>query len=133
MNSYFPNRLYQLRKERKETQEDLAKMFDMTRATLSAYEHGKIIPPYNKVVTLAGHFGVSVDYLLGQTDVRNAPEDTPSEKPVVDVMKVLRTLKSDVKDYSKICYLNGKKISDNERFNVSEIVESIIKILEKIQ
>lgn len=133
MNSYFPFRLYQLRKEKGETQEELAKMFDMTRATLSAYEKGKIIPPYKKVVTLAEHFGVSVDYLLGQTDMRNSPENTPSDKDCVDVIEVLRTLEADVKDKSKICYLNGNKILERNRYDVDEVIKSIITILEKMQ
>ena len=133
MNAYFPSRLYQLRKERGETQGEIGKMFGMTRANVSAYEKGKSIPPYDKVVVLAHHFGVSVDYLLGQSDKRNAPEEEPSEEKTVDVMQTLRILKSDVKDRNKRCYLNGKRLSDNERQDVCEVIGSIIKIMEKMQ
>jgi len=133
MNAYFPSRLYQLRKERGETQSEIGKMFGMTRANVSAYEKGKSIPPYDKVVVLAHHFGVSVDYLLGQTDKRNAPEDETSEQETIDVMQSLRTLKADVKDKSKKVYLNGKRISLTERQDVCEIIDSIIKIVEKMQ
>lgn len=133
MNAYFPSRLYQLRKERGETQSEIGKMFGMTRANVSAYEKGKSIPPYDKVVVLAHHFGVSVDYLLGQTDKRNAPEDETSEQETIDVMQSLRTLKADVKDKSKRVYLNGKRISLTERQDVCEIIDSIIKIVEKMQ
>lgn len=108
-------------------------MFGMTRANVSAYEKGKSIPPYDKVVVLAHHFGVSVDYLLGQTDKRNAPEDETSEQETIDVMQSLRTLKADVKDKSKKVYLNGKRISLTERQDVCEIIDSIIKIVEKMQ
>lgn len=133
MNAYFPSRLFQLRKERGETQTEIGNMFGMTRANVSAYEKGKSIPPYDKVVVLAHHFGVSVDYLLGQTDKRNAPEEEPSEEKTIDVMQSLRILKSDVKDKSKRCYMNGRKIADAERQDIIEVINSIIKIMEKMQ
>lgn len=133
MNRLFPFRLKQLRLEYKETQQELANMFGLTRATLSAYEKSKIIPPYDKVVKLANHFNVSVDYLLGQSDNRNAPMDTPSDAPTIDVIEVLRTLKSDVKDKQKRCYINGKWLSSENRQDVSIVIESIITILEKMQ
>lgn len=132
MNAIFPYRLYYLRKEHKETQEELARLFGVKRATISAYEKGKITPPYDKVAELAHHFGVTADYLLGNSDQRKAPENTPSEKPTVDVMDSLRTLKSDARDRNKDCYMNGRKLSENDRENVAVVLDSIIRIVEKM-
>ena len=48
-----------------------------TKATLSRYENSKRIPNIEFVEELAKIFDVSVDYLLGRTDVRNPfiPDD----------------------------------------------------------
>ena len=132
MNEPFPNRLYELRKERKETQETVAKMFGMTRATLCAYEKGKIVPPYDKVVRLAEHFGVSVDYLLGQTTNRNGSRPQTTDDDSVDVLDRLRTLKADVKDRTKTLYMNGKLIKEVNRVDISDVIDSIITILERM-
>lgn len=67
----FSNRLVALRKERGLTQEELAKVIQKKRSTLSGYETEGKEPDLEIVCTLAEYFGVSTDYLLGKSDERN--------------------------------------------------------------
>lgn len=60
-------RLTRLRKEKKLTQEQLAKNVGITRSALSQYEIGTRSPDYEIVRRIAEYFDVSIDYLVGRT------------------------------------------------------------------
>ncbi len=70
----FSNRLISLRKERAMTQEDLAKIIQKKRSTVSGYETEGKEPDLETVCVLAHYFDVSTDYLLGYSDERNHVE-----------------------------------------------------------
>ena len=70
----FSNRLISLRKERGLTQEDLAKLINKKRSTVSGYETEGKEPDLETVCVFAQYFGVSTDYLLGNSDERNNVE-----------------------------------------------------------
>lgn len=59
------NRLKELRKEKRLTQEELAKKINVTKLTISRWERGERVPKSDKAQQLADFFGVSVGYLLG--------------------------------------------------------------------
>lgn len=64
-------RIAELRKEKGMTQEELAKALNITRSALSLYEIGKRDPDTETVKKLADFFGVSIDYLMGKSNIRN--------------------------------------------------------------
>ncbi|MEW4130397.1 helix-turn-helix transcriptional regulator [Bacillus cereus group sp. BfR-BA-01399] len=66
----FGTRLHTLRKERKLRQEDMAKQLGIARTTYAMYEQGNREPDYNTLIKLATFFEVSIDYLLGTTEIR---------------------------------------------------------------
>lgn len=66
----FGTRLQTLRKERKLRQEDMAKQLGIARTTYAMYEQGNREPDYNTLIKLATFFEVSIDYLLGTTEIR---------------------------------------------------------------
>ena len=70
----FSNRLIDLRKERGLTQEDLAKVIQKKRSTVSGYETEGKEPDLETVCLLAEYFGVSSDYLLGISNYRTHTE-----------------------------------------------------------
>lgn len=70
----FSNRLISLRKERGLTQEDLAKLIQKKRSTVSGYETEGKEPDLETVCFLAKYFGVTTDYLLGYSDERTHTE-----------------------------------------------------------
>lgn len=68
----FAERLRQLRKEQGLTQQELADRLGMSRSTIGGYEapSKRREPDFEVVRRLAAFFGVSVDYLLGSSDIR---------------------------------------------------------------
>ncbi len=69
--SVFANRLISLRKERGLSQEDIGKLINKKRSTVSGYETEGKEPDIETLCFLANYFGVSTDYLMGKSDKRN--------------------------------------------------------------
>lgn len=80
----FSTRLKLLRKEKGFTQSDVARMVFIDKTAVSKWELGLNFPNQNIQTRLADLFGVSVDYLLGRTDIRNANISPPAET-IVDM------------------------------------------------
>lgn len=68
-------RIVSLREEKGETQQELADAIGITRQSLSRYEIAARTINIEVLGTLAQHFGVSADYLLGLSDVRSTEQD----------------------------------------------------------
>lgn len=69
--------LRRLRNEHQLTQDQIAKMFDLSFSAYSLYETGKREPPLAFVIRLADYYNVSLDYMTGRVD---APKDFSHEK-----------------------------------------------------
>ena len=63
-------RLKEIREDRDLLQKDIAKILNMTQVQYSRYETGVRLIPIDKLNLLAEFYGVSVDYLIGNTDER---------------------------------------------------------------
>ena len=63
-------RLRELRKEKKETQAQVAEAVGITDRQYQRFETGKQKPGFENFCALADHFGVSLDYLAGRSDQR---------------------------------------------------------------
>ncbi len=63
-------RLRILRKEKKETQKQLAATIDVGYRQYQRFESGENDPTFKDLCALADHFGVTLDYLAGRTDER---------------------------------------------------------------
>ncbi len=68
-------RIRLLRTERDMTQEELGVIVGVTKFAVSLYESGKSTPNDDIKSKLADYFNVSIDYLLGRTNIRT-PHDT---------------------------------------------------------
>ena len=64
-------RLKELRRERRESQEKVARAIDITGRNYYRIESGEGLPSLPVFCALADHFQVSLDYLAGRTDVRD--------------------------------------------------------------
>ena len=73
------NRLKELRKEKKLTQQELADTFQVSKRTVQYWENGESQIKPDKAQKLAEYFGVSVGYLLGY-DTDSGLLDTLSRK-----------------------------------------------------
>lgn len=74
------NRIKELRTEKGITQADLAKILKISDRAVGYYENGDREPDYTTLLKIAEYFDVSIDYLLGVSDIRN---------PVVEAYKDL--------------------------------------------
>ena len=66
--------LKKLRTEKKYSQKDLATILDVAQNTISNWEKGVREPDHSTLIKLSDHFNVSIDYLLGRTNIRNPYE-----------------------------------------------------------
>lgn len=66
----FNNRLYELRKQKGLSQEELANRLNVSRQTISKWEVGDSTPDMDKLVAMRDLFGISLDELvLGKTQM----------------------------------------------------------------
>ncbi len=104
----FGERLRQLRKEKNISQTELAGIFNITSQALSQYELQKRMPDAEMILKLADYFNVSVDYLLGRTDIRRADvvkdglRDRTSDYRCLDTSGLCREDISKVEEYIQL-------------------------------
>ena len=65
-------RLVDLRKQYKLTQQQVAERIWVNKASISAYELGTRLPSYEVLIKLARLYGVTTDYLLGVSEQHRA-------------------------------------------------------------
>lgn len=101
------DRLKELRKEKKLTQEELAQKINVTKLTISRWERGERLPKSDKAQELADFFGVNTAYLLGYSDfpARNLKE------------LLFHEIKAE-KEYKVIRIGNENFISENRVLNI---------------
>lgn len=73
------NRIAELRKEKHLNQIGLAMKLNLSQYLVSAYENGKHQPSLESLIQMSRLFHVSVDYLIGNTDIRTPIEDFAKE------------------------------------------------------
>ena len=90
----FNNRLYELRKQKGLSQEELANRLNVTRQTVSKWEVGDSTPDMEKLVALSALFNVSMDELvMGKEAVtQDNPSKTDSEEKNALIKKVLKVI-----------------------------------------
>ena len=67
-------RIKELREEKNISQLELAKKLNLTQQSISLYEKGDREPSIDVLKSIANFFNVSLDYLLGKSDIRNPDE-----------------------------------------------------------
>jgi transcriptional regulator with XRE-family HTH domain len=88
----FSQRLKELRKERGLSQEELSKLSSVSFPTISRYENGQRDEPKLTILkTFANYFDVTIDYLVGDTDIREG-DFTPNE-----IARIFKQLDNDDK------------------------------------
>jgi transcriptional regulator with XRE-family HTH domain len=76
----FNNRLYQLRKQKGLSQEELASRLNVSRQTVSKWEIGDSTPDMEKLMAMSELFDVSLDVLvMGKEEQPQAPAAPKSE------------------------------------------------------
>ena len=101
------NRIKFLREEKYIYQKDLAKLLGVSIPAINYYENEKRSLDTKSASILADFFGVSIDYLLGKTDIRNPEEqinDILNEAMIgmskSDYEKLTETQKKQIRDFA---------------------------------
>ncbi|MEE0842411.1 MAG: helix-turn-helix transcriptional regulator [Christensenellales bacterium] len=96
------NRIKDLREDRDLRQTDVAEATGIDQRTLSNYETGKTNPDSFALIRLADFFDVSIDYLLGRTNLRKDTADDvlqelqAARSMLDDAMSALRRMGADI-------------------------------------
>lgn len=69
------NRIKELRNEKGINQDVLAKLLGLEIAGISKLETGRVPLKDEYIIKLAEYFGVTTDYLLGKSDIRNPEKE----------------------------------------------------------
>ena len=68
-------RLKELREQKNLTQAQLSKFLNISASTIGMYEQGRRFPDENLLKHISQYFNVSIDYLLGLTNIPNTIDD----------------------------------------------------------
>ena len=103
------NRLKELRKEKKLTQEELASEIGVSKITILRWENGERQIKPDKAQAFADYFGVSIGYLLGYSnDKREARSVEKLENVYVEFLENINTISDidleDLKGFSNRMY-----------------------------
>lgn len=91
MNDTFGKRFKSLRVEKGITQDELVKQFNekyfynFTKSSISMYENDKQVPEVDVLKKWAEFFQVALDYLLGNSDIKNPYKEAPEQKTDEDI------------------------------------------------
>lgn len=110
MTNDFGNNLKKLRNKAGMTQKKLAYELDVSPSAVGMYEHGRRKPDYEMLIKVSRLFSVSIDSLVGNTDISNE---------ATDIIKEMRT---------KI--LNGNNITLNGVLMSKEEREQLLSAIE---
>lgn len=126
-NSVLGNRIKSLREEHKLNQIEFAKILNISNTTLSQYETGQRVPSDEIKAKIADHFGVSVDYLLGRTDIRNTKGTSMSPPAITGILKQkdVKDIEEDLKEMEKKL-LNSEGLMLNGELATPEAIQSIL-------
>ncbi|WP_300347599.1 helix-turn-helix transcriptional regulator [Clostridium sp.] len=73
-------RIRELRTEKKITQSELGNILDVGKTTISMYENGNSTPDDELKKKLSIFFNVSLDYLMGTSDIKESAEQLLKDK-----------------------------------------------------
>lgn len=105
-------RLKELRNEKKLTQQQLAELMKVGRATIAGYEVKNKQPDYVKLIWLADFFDVSLDYILGRTNIK---------KPLPE---------SNLSDDQKECLTLFNQLPADDKRKITEIIRTLVNMSE---
>ncbi|MFG6273942.1 helix-turn-helix domain-containing protein [Megasphaera hexanoica] len=115
------NRVKELRKQRNMTQEELGKVLDIQKAAISKYENGRAEPSTDVLKKMSAFFGVSIDYLLGNSsDPSQESGGYYSDPEVAQMAEELRTDPD-----KRILFDATKDLSKDDIDTVLKIIEGL--------
>lgn len=95
-------RIKELRKARRMTQNEFAERINVTKSTVSAYENGSRLPSYDVLIRIARLFKVSTDHLLGYSEKTEIDVTGLTRKQINVIQDVIATYQRHNRFYQAI-------------------------------
>lgn len=111
--------LKELRKNRNMTQEELANQFDVARATISAWETGKVVIPLSQKEKIADFFNVPIEDIVFSKEKENHLENN-------DNLKYLDRLYKSINEFASVL----DSVLDEE--NKKELNDAITDVIRRM-
>lgn len=116
------NRLKELRIERELLQKDIAQELNITSSAYGFYEQGKRTPDADTLNKLSEYFNVSLDYLMGKSDIRN-PYKIEKYPDVTDVEEAIKIIME-----QPGLMLNGELLTDDDKIILANSIQMGLRI-----
>lgn len=89
-------KLLELRTEKNMSQREVARLMNVSQGTYNNWENSNTQPSIEQLITLAGFFEVSVDYLIGRTDENGTVIQSAEQKNGQELLKLYKAADKDV-------------------------------------
>lgn len=129
----FGDKLKQLREEKGVNRENIAELLSISYSSIAKYEINERFPDKESLIKLSRFFNVSIDYLLGVTDIREPLEEIIKKgqvtvKPPSDIEKLYESLpaeeKKQFKDFGEFLKVrSGMNDKQREDCSTSDTIE----------
>ena len=121
------NRIKSLRETSNINQQDFAKKLNIANTTLSQYESGKRIPSDSVKKQIAEYFNVSLDYLMGNSDIKNPYKGNihPDVTEVESAMKIIMEQPG--------LMLNGELLTDEDKIILANAIQLGLRYAEDMR
>ena len=109
----FSQRLKSLRKDKKLTQRELGKHFNLSQSSIAFYEKGEREPDFSTLIKFADFFNVSTDYLLGISFTPNS--DHKVSIPLIDGIQYSKGETNLLVNETAYPYIPSKTLLENDK------------------
>lgn len=130
----FGERLKALRKSLNLTQKELGEKLNVSGRVVGYYESNDRFPDKDTLTKIADFFEVSVDYLLGRTNIKNSTniDSLKIDENEKDVEELLEETMSQILD-QKGLMLNGQIVDDNDLVLLRNAIRNGIELAKTMQ
>ena len=131
---YFAQRVKQLRKNKHLTGKQLGNILGITKTGISYWENGRSVPDNEMLLKLADFFDVSIDYLLGKTDIETKIDKSTYYGDYDEVVEYLKDNPEHLDVYKRI--LNDDHFAllfDKTKDLTPEEIDVIISVIIGLQ
>ncbi|ANN33620.1 XRE family transcriptional regulator [Bacillus cereus] len=127
-------RLKEMRKTRKLTQQGLADKVNTTKGTISNYENGHSTPSNEMLKDLANVLGVTTDYLLGREDESRMSNALPdlNKKDTRDIARDLEKTLKDLENSEDALMFDGEPIDEHTKEMIRISLENSMRMAKQL-
>lgn len=129
------SRIKELRKQAGLTGEEFGKIFGIVKSTVSLYENGKSTPDDNIKQAICNHFNISLDYLMGNSNIREKASNalsrlTPTDEQ--DIAFALEDMMRKLSDNDNSISFNGHKLTDEGKDMLRIAIENSLRVAKQM-